>query len=145
MIEMPVAHAYLRHAEGDDADFVAAADALIAAGRTAEAIKLLEVGLPRFPDLRGHIALGPALLTEGRFVDGWAQCEFRWFAEPYASARPHYGKPQWDGQVLTGKTILLCPDQGFGDIFQMIRYAPMLKALGATVLLLPIRELGAVH
>ena len=143
MIETPAAHAMSNRAGTDDADFVAAADALIAAGRTAEAIKLLEEGLPRCPDLRGHIALGPALLTEGRFVDGWAQCEFRWFAEPYASARPHYGKPQWDGQDLTGKTILLCPDQGFGDIFQMIRYAPMLKARGATVLLLPIRELGA--
>src|SRR5205823_7448846 len=38
-------------------------------------------------------------------------------------------------QDLNGKTILLCGEQGFGDIIQFIRYAPRLKSLGATVFL----------
>ncbi len=38
-------------------------------------------------------------------------------------------------RVLRGKTILLHVEQGFGDVIQFVRYAPLVKALGATVLL----------
>jgi tetratricopeptide (TPR) repeat protein len=44
--------------------------------------------------------------------------------------------PWWRGEPLEGKTILLHAGlDGFGDAMQFIRYAPMVKALGATVLL----------
>ena len=39
------------------------------------------------------------------------------------------------GQDLRGKTILLRAEQGLGDTLQFIRYAPHVKAQGATVLL----------
>ena len=36
---------------------------------------------------------------------------------------------------IAGKTILLHAEQGFGDTFQFIRYAQVLKRLGANVLI----------
>ena len=74
-------------------------------------------------------------LTDGQLTPGWALYEFRWLKEPFLSLRPRFPRPVWAGQDLHGKTILLLGEQGFGDIIQFIRYAPLLKRLGATVLL----------
>jgi hypothetical protein len=41
--------------------------------------------------------------------------------------------PQWKGEPLNGKTILLIGEQGFGDRLQFIRYAEILPRLGALV------------
>ena len=43
-------------------------------------------------------------------------------------------QPQWNGFPLNGRTILLITEQGFGDVMQFIRYAPVLKAQGARVI-----------
>ena len=40
----------------------------------------------------------------------------------------------WDGSPLGERTILLYAEQGFGDTIQFIRYAPLVKQLGGTVL-----------
>jgi len=103
--------------------------------RIQEAIDLFEQDLPNRPQLGayGHYAL--ALLTVGRFGEGWIFHESRWAVEPFLSLRPSYGKPVWAGQDPNGKTILICSEQGVGDLVQFIRYAPLLKKLGATVTL----------
>ena len=41
--------------------------------------------------------------------------------------------PRWQGEDLSGKTILLHCEQGMGDAIQFIRYAPLVTARGATV------------
>ena len=43
-------------------------------------------------------------------------------------------QPQWNGFPLKGRTILVITEQGFGDVLQFIRYAPILKAQGARVI-----------
>jgi hypothetical protein len=44
--------------------------------------------------------------------------------------------PPWDGSPLAGRTILLHTKQnGHGDAFMFIRFAPMVKALGGIVML----------
>jgi hypothetical protein len=55
--------------------------------------------------------------------------------EPLLSLRPRFSPLAWDGQDLRGKTIVISAEQGFGDTIQFARYAPYVKALGATVLL----------
>jgi hypothetical protein len=47
----------------------------------------------------------------------------------------NFKEPQWRGESLAGKTILLHAEQGFGDSIQFIRYLPMVVAAGATVVL----------
>ena len=44
-------------------------------------------------------------------------------------------QPEWQGESLDGRTILLHAEQGLGDTLHFIRYAPLVKKLGARVLL----------
>jgi Flp pilus assembly protein TadD len=104
-------------------------------GRTGEAIELFERQLLRHPHPGPHAHYGVALLTAGRLREGWEQYEFRWMQEPMRSLRLPLAAPRWVGQSLSGKTILLRSEQGVGDVIQFIRYAPLVKALGASVLL----------
>ena len=41
--------------------------------------------------------------------------------------------PEWRGETLTGKTILVMCEQGFGDQIQFARFLPRLRELGAHV------------
>jgi len=109
------------------------------AGRTFDAIDLYEKYLPSRPSLTGHNDYAFALLAAGRLAEGWNQYEFRWMRAPLLQLRPGFDRPIWGGQDLSGKVILLRAEQGFGDVIQFVRYAPLVKALGATVLL-QVRE-----
>lgn len=113
-------------------------------GRVEDARRLLEATLPRHPDLSGLLQLGPAQLALGHFRSGWRNYEFRWQVEPLASIRADLGIPQWRGQPLDGAVVLVRAEQGIGDIFQFVRYLPMLKARGATVHFQPLRGMESV-
>jgi hypothetical protein len=43
--------------------------------------------------------------------------------------------PQWRGEPLNGKTIVVYHEQGFGDTVQFLRFLPMLRKEGARVVL----------
>jgi tetratricopeptide (TPR) repeat protein len=76
-------------------------------------------------------------LTAGDLPAGFADYLTRFEAEKIRRLGGHrdYAAPWWRGEPLDGKTILLIGEQGVGDTFQFIRYAPILKAQGARVLL----------
>ncbi|HLX27373.1 MAG TPA: tetratricopeptide repeat protein [Casimicrobiaceae bacterium] len=123
-------------ATGQSADnFINLAVELADNGRIDEAIALYERHLPANPLPAGHFAYAGVLIRSGRMRDGWCHYEYRWLQEPFRSARERHQKPVWGGQNLEGHTILLQAEQGSGDTIQFVRYAAMLKALGATVLL----------
>jgi Tfp pilus assembly protein PilF len=125
---------------GEDVEnFVNFALHLREAGRTSNALDLYEKHLPLHPSLAGHNDYAFALLTAGRLPEGWNQYEFRWMRAPLLHLRPNFNRPMWSGQDLNGRVILLRAEQGFGDIFQFVRYAPLVKARGATVLI-QVRE-----
>jgi tetratricopeptide (TPR) repeat protein len=87
-----------------------------------------------------HVNRAVVLLNQGNFREGWKEYEYRWET---ATFRPYkkrpLGKPQWKGEPLVGKRILLHAEQGFGDAIQFARFIPVVKSLGAEVFL----EVGA--
>ena len=90
-------------------------------------------------------------LSLGDFARGWREYEWRWHDSAFAGEVRSFAQPLWLGNAdLAGRTILLHAEQGFGDTIQFCRYAPMVRALGARVvleapapLLLLLRTLGA--
>ncbi len=113
-------------------------------GRTLEARELLERNLAQLPDPNAHYLYSHLLLLSGHLTEGWQQQEFRWMLEPLVSLRGRLHIPVWRGQDLRGRSILVRPEQGLGDTLQFIRYVPILKALGATVILQSWRGLTGV-
>lgn len=68
----------------------------------------------KFPKHRsGHLLYGWKLLTDGRYEEGWAQ-----YAAGCDSIQTSV--PEWQGQNLSGKSLLVYQDQGMGDLFQFL-------------------------
>jgi len=69
-------------------------------------------------------------LALGDFTRGWREFEWR---HQIMQAR-QFAAPLWLGQEeVAGRTVLLHAEQGFGDTLQFCRYAPLLVASGARV------------
>ncbi len=102
------------------------------AARFADALEQFDICLamqPGHDKIRWDRAL--ALLHLGRFDEGWRDYEARWkIGELPARA---YQAPKWLGEDIGGKTILLYPEQGFGDTILASRFLPLVKARGARV------------
>ena len=85
-------------------------------------------------DAEIELQLAFALLGEGLYDRGFEHYRARWrTAEMTAKQIP---LPQWQGEDLTGKTVLVMPEQGFGDAALMVRFLPELKARCGTVILI---------
>ncbi|MDB5393621.1 MAG: glycosyl transferase family 9 [Rhodospirillales bacterium] len=97
---------------------------------------------PNYADAHWNEAL--ARLLSGDFAAGWRKYEWRWRRK---ETPPRiFAVPLWDGGDLTGKTILLHAEQGYGDAIQFIRYAALVKKRGGLVLVEcsePLRRLFA--
>jgi Tfp pilus assembly protein PilF len=105
-------------------------------GRIAEAHASYAQVLRIRPDsAKAHWNQSLLYLLDGDFARGWPLHEARWDALNPAD-RQYFSQPQWTGaESLSGRTILVHCEQGLGDTLQFCRYAPLLSASGATVLL----------
>lgn len=79
---------------------------------------------PEYAD--GHLVLGMALLKAGNLQEGWKEYEWRWKTDQLPARKLKC--PQWNGQDLTNKIILIYGEQGLGDIIQFSRYARVLAS-----------------
>ena len=111
-------------------------NALRALNRLDDALASYQLALRHAPDYAdAHWNASLNLLLAGEYLKGWQQYEWRWESELKAEKRA-FSQPLWSGtDSLQGKAILLYAEQGFGDTLQFCRYASLVKALGATVIL----------
>lgn len=72
-----------------------------------------------------------ALLLRGDMARGFAEYEWRWDI-PDSKPRGLEG-PAWTGEDLSGKTLLVYAEQGFGDTIQFVRYLPLVADRAAKV------------
>ena len=103
--------------------------------RPDEALESFDRAIALEPDMpQGHWNKALLCLALGDFEHGWHDYEWRWRGATDLVPRG-FAQPQWRGEDLAGKTILLHAEQGFGDSIQFVRYLPMVKAKAAQVIL----------
>ncbi|MBL4749028.1 MAG: hypothetical protein JKX71_00350 [Amylibacter sp.] len=97
-----------------------------------EAHKALSKGIKKFPYFAElHIQLAFVELAQGKYPEGFKSFNWRWKGDELSL--PDFTFPKWAGEDLTGKTVLVTPEQGFGDTVLMARFLPALKKLGCTI------------
>lgn len=119
----------------DRADYLAnLGGALQALGDVAGALACFARALaldPVHADARWNRGL--AQLLSGDLAGGFADYEARWDLPEFAMRR--LPAPLWRGEDISGKTILIHSEQGYGDTIQMVRFAGTLAARGGRVVL----------
>jgi tetratricopeptide (TPR) repeat protein len=99
--------------------------------RAEEAVKELTEALVLYnkagrSDLVARSDLSMAVLKTGKLHEGLKLNEVRWES---LKKFPSWdcGLPRWQGEDLSGKTLLLHAEQGYGDSLQFIRFVPKIK------------------
>ncbi|WP_321797690.1 tetratricopeptide repeat protein [Caballeronia sp. J97] len=113
------------------------ANALTNLEQPGEAEALYQQALVFDPDhanTKFHLSL--MLLGQGRYAEAWPLHEAR--LDPRLPDQdtfaPDVAYPQWQGESLQGKSIVVLVEQGFGDGIQFSRYFPLVKKRGAATL-----------
>jgi tetratricopeptide (TPR) repeat protein len=78
-------------------------------------------------------------LLQGKFAEGLPEYEWRFRSRDYPVYEVSW--KLWNGESLEGRSIVLCSEQGLGDTLQFVRYATLVKARGARVIVLCRPEL----
>ncbi|WP_423378012.1 tetratricopeptide repeat protein [Burkholderia sp. LMG 32019] len=77
-----------------------------------------------------RFGLATLLLGLGRFDEGWRRYESRYEQSAFVHRRTREVLPcaQWQGEPLTGKTLLVWQEDGLGDMLQFSRYFAAFRA-----------------
>jgi len=105
-------------------------------GRLQEAIVHYRQAAALRPDYaNAQWNLSLALLLTGQFEEGWQQFQWRRGAELDAILdSQRRDLPTWDGSPFRHQRLLIRYEQGLGDNIQFIRYIPIIKRLGGSII-----------
>lgn len=97
--------------------------------KEALAEKCLRLAIQLDPDYaKARFNLSYLLLRRGDYAEGWACMEAR---DWYQGLAKFLNCPRWQGQDLTGQTILIGFEAGHGDMIQFCRFTATLRLRGA--------------
>jgi tetratricopeptide (TPR) repeat protein len=108
---------------------------LLDLGEHERALAELDSVIRDHPDAAdAHFARAQLLLSIGRHAEGWREYLWRpprarWLAaegRPFATATPSLGS-------LRGKPVVICGEQGLGDVLFFLRFAPLVERLAASL------------
>jgi hypothetical protein len=77
-----------------------------------------------------------ALLGAGDLAEGFARYDIRFTRTLGRVPKPSLSFPEWRGEPIAGKSVLVWLEQGFGDEIMFARFIPLLAAMGAKVSML---------
>lgn len=105
-----------------------------------QAISFYKSCIETYPDyIEPHINLGMCLLLTGNYKEGWNEYEWR-RKLPAEVYNLQFTNPEWTGQEVLNKRILIIAEQSIGETFQYIRFAKQLAVEGAEVILMSQSE-----
>jgi Tfp pilus assembly protein PilF len=92
-----------------------------------------------------HWNLALDLLKRGRYEEGFREYEWRWRRGHGHNVPRPFEQPYWLGdRDITGQTLLVHAEQGFGDTLQMLRYLPLLSERAKNIILEVQPELASL-
>jgi hypothetical protein len=83
---------------------------------------------------RSQASLGLVLLAQGRMAEGFSLYD-AWRRIPNLATKtaPEMDLPQWTGEPVAGKNLVVWGEEGFGDQIMFARFAARLREEGAQV------------
>ena len=143
------AESMLRQALGMQPDYPEAmnnlGNILLATRRPEEALLAYDQAIQLKADyVEAHYNRSQARLTLGDFAGGWADYDYRWLWKGFPHQRPRFPQPEWTGDDLNGRTLLVHNEQGLGDTIQFGRYLSVIAARGGKVLFACPKELKSL-
>ena len=98
----------------------------------------------RMEPRNGKIWFNHALISlmKGDLRNGFREYAARWKNPESKTKKLPVYRPEWNGENINGKSLMVYAEQGAGDTIQLLRYGPLLKHIGARLLLAPQRGVG---
>lgn len=102
-------------------------------GRYDAAVRRYQKAIIAVPDsAEAHWNHALTLLATGNYPDGWDEYEWRSLLPGFAMEK--MDRPQWQGEALNGRTLLVHAEQGMGDTLQFARYLTLMQELDGDVI-----------
>lgn len=109
---------------------------LMIRGRFDEAWKIAEELEEKYSnDPRAKFNRGWFLINQGKFQEGFQCLEYGRSLKVYGNEKLNTSKPIWDGTDLTGKTVIINLEAGYGDNIIFARFATEIWKRGADCIL----------